>query len=80
MPRKTEAFYKTYTIAVERYMRDYPSCREGQSYFNVLYFDRFDPEYANKVRGSALDPFYDNGRISDFLAALRRYWELDARD
>lgn len=42
--------------------------REGQRAFNALYAIR--PDLAEQVRGTDLDPFYDDSRLPDFHAWL----------
>ena len=49
-----------------------PDWREGQTYFNVLTEAR--PDLAEKVRGAAIDPFYQDGRIGDFLIFISDNW------
>lgn len=51
-------------------MRDTPRIRLGQSLFNATHELR--PDLANKVRGSDLDPFYNDGRAGAFLAWLAK--------
>lgn len=46
--------------------------RTGQAAFNSLYEVR--PELADEVRGTSLDPFYDNGKLSGFLAWVESEW------
>jgi len=46
--------------------------RLGQTYFNVL--TEFNPRLAEQVRGSALDPFYQDIRIVEFLAFVGENW------
>jgi hypothetical protein len=42
--------------------------RAGQGLFNTL--EQFNPEIANEIRGTDLDPFYINDRIPSFMAWL----------
>jgi hypothetical protein len=39
--------------------------REGQAAFNTLH--ELDPELANTVRGSKVDPFYKDDRLPEFF-------------
>lgn len=68
--------YAEYMQFVERRRAEHPEWREGQTYFNVLYYDGFDPEFANSIRGSDLDPFHRDIVISSFLDAVIDRWEL----
>lgn len=43
----------------------YPEWRLGQTYFNVLY--EYSPELADWVRGTYIDPFYDDSKVPVFL-------------
>lgn len=43
--------------------------RPGQAVFNAL--ARLDPDFADIIRGGALDPFLDDRRIETALAAWR---------
>jgi hypothetical protein len=43
--------------------------RHGQTLFNALYGLR--PDLADSVRGSGLDPFYQDAKVEGFLAWLR---------
>ena len=45
-----------------------PDLRHGQSLFNALHDLR--PDLANKVRGTALDPFYGDHVIPEFLSRV----------
>ncbi len=47
--------------------------RVGQFFFNVLYDNR--PDLAETVRGTELDPFHDDTRISGFLQFVESNWE-----
>mgnify|MGYP000932282889 FL=1 len=42
--------------------------RQGQLYFNALY--DVDPELANEVRGTTIDPFYRDDKIESFMIAI----------
>lgn len=66
--------FSRYEQAVhESYMRN-RSWRLGQTYFNVLYFDLWDPELADEIRGESLDPFYDDSKIPQFRAKVKEKW------
>lgn len=47
--------------------------RYGQTCFNVLF--SIEPELANSIRGTELDPFHDDKRVPEFLAWLRDQWD-----
>ena len=40
----------------------------GQCYFNALY--DVEPELADEIRGTSDDPFYDDGRIPEFMGLV----------
>jgi hypothetical protein len=46
-------------------MRERRGQRKGQAFFNVLY--EMEPELAHRVIGTDADPFYDDGKLPDFL-------------
>lgn len=46
--------------------------RYGQTCFNVLY--SLDEDLANSIRGTALDPFYEDVVVPEFFARLRNEW------
>ena len=35
--------------------------RRGQAFFNLLHF--YEPDIADEIRGTKLDPFYDDSRL-----------------
>jgi len=41
------------------------SLRRGQALFNA--FAELNPEKADRIRGTDIDPFFNNGRIRAFL-------------
>lgn len=47
---------------------DHPEERMGQCYFNALY--AVEPELADEIRGTADDPFYDDGCIPEFMGLV----------
>lgn len=47
--------------------------RRGQTYFNVLAEER--PDLSERIRGSALDPFYDDSRLDSFLPWVAEHWQ-----
>lgn len=50
--------------------------RYGQTCFNVLY--ELDSDLANSIRGTELDPFYNDDIVPEFLARLRDEWDDQA--
>ncbi len=46
--------------------------RKGQCYWNTL--DKLRPDLTPQLRGGLLDPFYDDGRLPEFLAEVQRIW------
>jgi hypothetical protein len=46
--------------------------RLGQAMFNALY--ELDPEAANRIRGTLVDPFHNNANIPNFLSTLATYY------
>lgn len=54
--------YKAY-VAEEQ--ARHPEWRSGQTHFNVLY--AYMPELADWVRGTFIDPFYDNAKLPVFM-------------
>jgi len=55
-----------YASASKTWLKD--NQRIGQAVFNALH--SIDPEIADIVRGSALDPFYEDERLPEFWAWL----------
>ena len=53
---------------------EHPEWRLGQTYFNVLFWDDFDKEFADSIRGTELDPFHSNSVNAAFLEALLAHW------
>jgi hypothetical protein len=51
-----------------------PYERHGQATFNTLYFDGFDPEFADSIRGGPLDPYHRDDAVGPMLDALRERW------
>lgn len=51
---------------LHEYMMNNRGQRKGQAAFNLLY--TYFPAEVDSVRGSSLDPFYNDSRLGDFLA------------
>lgn len=64
---------KQYLKQVYANMEAHPTWRKGQAYFNTLYF--VNPQLADKVRGTLLDPFYKDDNIRAFMDWLINNWE-----
>ena len=54
-------------IALEMQQK-YPVLRVGQAYYNALY--EYDPEQANRIEGTLLDPFYHKLNMGGFMEML----------
>ena len=57
-----------FTVLLSRYMSHHPDQRLGQAAFNMLY--EIFPEEVGRLRGSMVDPFYNDNKINNFLTAL----------
>lgn len=64
--------FNEYLSAAAITFRFEPTWRVGQAYFNALEVNR--PDIARKIRDSLVDPFYDDGKLADFLQAVERSW------
>jgi len=49
-----------------------PKWRLGQTYFNTLY--DMNPDLANHIRGSNIDPFHNDSLIEDFESYVKDHW------
>jgi hypothetical protein len=54
-----------YLQAVEVAMRERRGLRKGQTFFNVLL--ELEPELAHRLQDTAADPFYNEGKLPEFL-------------
>jgi hypothetical protein len=52
-----------------------PEWRRGQAAFNLL--EETHPEFAESVRGTPLDPFYDDKRLPNFLGAAHAWGAIE---
>ena len=52
------------------YSLEHPEQRKGQALFNYLYSNEQTKAFANEIRGTKLDPFYNDSVIGDVLAKL----------
>jgi hypothetical protein len=46
-------------------MRERRGLRKGQTFFNVLL--ELEPELAHRLQDTAADPFYNEGKLPEFL-------------
>jgi hypothetical protein len=63
-PRRITAFAQ-YQRAVKVAMRERRGLHKGQTFFNVLF--ELEPELAQRLTGTADDPFYNDGNLPGFL-------------
>jgi hypothetical protein len=64
--------FTQFTIYVIEYDRQHHKERSGQAAFNALWNVR--PELADEIRGTDLDPFYDDKRLLAFWEHLSAVW------
>jgi hypothetical protein len=57
--------FAQYQEAVELAMRERHGLRKGQTFFNVL--RELEPELADRLTGTADDPYYNDGKLPRFL-------------
>ena len=60
--------FAQYQVAVAVSMRERRGLRKGQTFYNVLC--ELEPGVAEGLVGTADDPFYDDGKLPDFLARV----------
>jgi hypothetical protein len=60
--------FAQYQRAVEVVLRQRPGLRKGQAFFNVLL--ELEPDVAHGLTGTAEDPFYDDGKLPEFLVRV----------
>lgn len=70
----TRSKYARYCLAVAEARLAHPEYRRGQAHFNVLYFGGFDPEFADQIRGTDLDPFHRDDVVPRLLEGLAQRW------
>jgi hypothetical protein len=61
--------FAQYLEAVEVAMRERSGLRKGQTFFNVL--REMEPELADGIAGTADDPFYNDGKLPEFVLRVR---------
>lgn len=65
--------FSAYTLAADARFRDpWLDERKGQAFFNQLAEVR--PDLAERVRGTVLDPFYQETRLPEFLSFVAKNW------
>jgi hypothetical protein len=64
--------YQEYVTAVTAASDAHPSWRLGQAYFNVL--ADANPALADSIRGSDLDPFYNDDVLPALVVWLQGSW------
>lgn len=67
-----------YLQDTQLYRKDNPYQRVGQALFNCFYMIR--PVEAITMRGTKLDPFYDDRNIFAFLVEVARIFDEEAKD
>ena len=65
--------FSAYTVEADARFR-HPGLneRKGQAFFNELLVVR--PDIAERVRGTVLDPFYQDARLPEFLSFVAKEW------
>lgn len=64
--------FAAFLFAYSTSIRKHPHLRCGQYMCNLLYEVR--PDLADRIRGTAIDPFYLDERIPDFLSYVGDNW------
>lgn len=65
--------FSTFVQTAETVKGRTPDWRMGQTYFNVL--SQVRPDLAELVRGTELDPFYQDDRVVGFLEFVASRWD-----
>lgn len=67
--------FQQYQKAVEFAISNHPQWRRGQAAFNVLMLNR--PELSERIRGTALDPYYDRdgSLLQEFYKWVEANWD-----
>jgi len=58
----------TFNSALRSALHNRGALRSGQVYFNTLH--DLEPTLADAIRGTMDDPFYDDGRIPEFMGVV----------
>lgn len=72
-----KSLFESFCRTVGARQAQHPDWRYGQTVFNVLYFDHFDPQFADEIRGTSLDPFYNDGVVDEVLSKLEQRWAAE---
>lgn len=66
----TSPTFSTATLRqlVAHELKNHPSLRRGQAHWNVA--NGLWPQLTDSLHGTNVDPFYDDGRIGEFVIAL----------
>jgi hypothetical protein len=67
-PRGRVTTFAQYQRAVEVAMRERRGLRKGQTFVDVLV--ELEPQLAQRLTGTADDPFYDDGKLPGFLVRV----------
>lgn len=70
--------YELYIDACNIALRENPQWRSGQAHFNVL--SMFRPDISEPLRGSTLDPFYQDDLLPAFLAHVANEWSANEEE
>ena len=65
--------FTEYLLKVVGQVVEIPHYRTGQAYFNTLMDCK--PEMAYFLKGTVLDPYYDDKNVPAFLAYVGEHWE-----
>lgn len=60
--------YSEYLEHADLYYHSEPLQRIGQAYYNAL--SELHPELAGEINSTDLDPFFNDGRLDEFLKAV----------
>ena len=66
MLKLTEDKYNEVMHLADKFIETYKDYRKGQAIFNA--FNMYYPEFANELRGTDDDCFYNDSKISLFLS------------
>ena len=65
-------FAEYLSLSEKTYCEKVKQWRRGQTFYNILDFHR--PELAWQVIASALDPFYQDENLPEFLTWVEKNW------
>jgi hypothetical protein len=64
-PPERMTTFAQYLEPVDVAMREHHGLRKGQTFFDIL--REMEPELADRLTGTADDPFYNGGKLAGFL-------------